>query len=294
MLDRTKVAFNAFWFENLAGRDAVASVCDSLAALGYKGVEWKETCFSGDADISAKLAMAARATRASGLEVTDFVILRNMVDPAVAPNSVADLCSFVRAAAAAGVPLVNTASSGPVMKPASPDHWWVPPSPDWTQSWDTQTRSLEQVLKVAEAEGVVIAFEQVVGAIVHDYPSIVELLRRLDSPSLALTFDPSHHQIYGGDVGYAIRRLGPRIRHVHVKDAVGCPGQIGRDFLFPLLGEGSIDWSEFFTALDDAAYGGWLSIEFESFKYMADVLKGDAVEAARLSITNYKALAGIP
>ena len=62
--------------------------------------------------------------------------------------------------------------------------------------------------------------------------------------------------------------------------------------MFPILGEGAINWQEFFAALDDISYTGWLSLEFESFKYMNEVLRGDALEAARLSMRSYKALAG--
>jgi sugar phosphate isomerase/epimerase len=292
MLDRTKVAFNAFWWENLDSEDKVAAVCEGLSALGYRGVEWKETCFGAGNETASKLAMAARATRNAGLEVTNFVILRNIADPEAAAKSVEDMCQFVRAAAAAGVKIVNTASASALRKPLDPDDWWKADSPDWTTSWDTTEKSLRAVLAVAEAEGVTIAFEAVVGNLVHDYYSTLELLRRLDSPSLALTMDPSHYALHDNDIGWAVRQLGPKIRHVHLKDTVGRAGAFPRDFLFPVLGEGIINWKEFFTALDESSYHGWLSIEFESFKYMAEILSGDAMEAARLSMRSYKALSG--
>lgn len=294
MFDKSKVAFSAFWFEGLRSPDDVTRVCDDLAALGYRGVEWKETCFGSGRDACDRLKMADEATRNAGLEVTDFVILRNLTDLERSDATVEEICQFVRASSAAGVNLVNTAS-GPVIPKSVPgDQWWRPGAPDWQKSWDSMEKTLAKVLKTAEAEGVTIVFETILGSLVHDYYSTLELLRRLDSPSLALTMDPSHYLVHDNDIGWAIRQLGGKIRHVHVKDAVGRPGVFGRDFLFTVLGEGAINWQEFFAALDDIGYSGWLSLEFESFKYMNEVLHGDAREAARLSMCSYRALVSEP
>lgn len=293
MLDRTKVAFNAFWFEGLDSDEKVGRVCEGLTEMGYKGVEWKETCFPPGNDIRSRLQMAVRASKAAGLEVTDFVILRNLGDADTVAKSTDEMCEFVRASAAAGVNVVNTGSVGVARKSVPDEDWWMPAGPDWTNTWDMFEKALGRVLKVAESEGVVVAQESIAGCLVHDYYSTRELLRRLDSPNLGVTFDPSHYVIHDNDVGWAIRNLADKIKHVHVKDAVGHPGAIGRDFLFPVLGEGATDWKEFFDALDDAGYDGWMAIEFESFKYMAQVLKNDGMEAARLSMRSYKALAGI-
>lgn len=290
--DPSMIAFNAFWWEALDSEVKIASVCESLAELGYRGVEWKDTCFGGNDDIIQKLRTAARITRASGLDVTDFVILRNLVDPVHAAKSTEDVSNFVRAASATGVRLVNVASSPAVRRPVPVEEWWLTSRPDWAVSWDTLERSLGEIIEIAESEGVVIAFEAAAGTLVHDYNSTRELLRRLGSESLAITMDPSHYVLHDNDVGWAIRQLAGKVRHVHLKDAVGRAGTLGRDFLFPILGEGLVDWKEFFGALNEVSYDGWLSVEFESFKYMHEVLDGDAVEAARLSMRSYKALTG--
>jgi len=290
MFDRSKIAFNAFWFEGLDTPDKIKSVCNGLAEIGYRGVEWKETCFSGDADIFAKLKMAADASRECGLYVTDFVILRNLANPETAPKAADDLCTFIRASAESGVKVVNTASSAPVPKSLPPEEWWRPEESDFTKSWDTLESSLTKAVKVAEKEGVFIAFETIFGTLVHDYYSMAELLRRIDSPYMAVGFDPSHHIIHNIDIRWAIKTLGDKIKHVHVKDAVGNPGRFGKDMLFPILGEGAVNWQEFFQAFDEINYQGWMAIEFESFKFMAEVLNGDAMEAARLSMRSYKAL----
>jgi protein FrlC len=143
--------------------------------------------------------------------------------------------------------------------------------------------SLQKLCDVAEKEGVDLALEAVMGNLVSELGTTLELFKRFDHPRLKLTFDPSHYVLAGQDVGMAIRRLGPKIRHVHFKDAVGRVGSLGKDFLFPFLGEGNTDWQSFFSALKDIGYDGVLSIEFESFRYMNIILEGDAAEAARTS-----------
>jgi len=50
------------------------------------------------------------------------------------------------------------------------------------------------------------------------------LLHRFDSEFLAVNMDPSNFRLYDNDVPWAVRRLGSKIRHVHLKDVVGRPG----------------------------------------------------------------------
>ena len=139
-------------------------------------------------------------------------------------------------------------------------------------------------MKVAAECKVYLVVEAVVGQMAHDYYSTLELMRRFDSQYLALTLDPSHYLLHRNDIPWAIRQWGDKIKHVHLKDAVGHPGEFGIDFLFPILGEGAIDWNGFFKALDDIDYKEVISAEFESFRYMNDVLGNDPVKAAELTM----------
>ena len=75
--------------------------------------------------------------------------------------------------------------------------------------------------------------------------------------------------------------MGNRVRHIHVKDAVGRPGTLGEDFVFPFFGEGRVDWRAFFDALSKVEYQGYLSLEFENEAYFNNVCGGDWGLAAR-------------
>jgi sugar phosphate isomerase/epimerase len=65
-----------------------------------------------------------------------------------------------------------------------------------------------------------------------------------------------------------------------VKDSFGRPGALGRDFEFPILGEGIVDWKRFFTCLREVDYDGYLSLEFENDTYLRNVCNGDWTKVA--------------
>ncbi len=151
-------------------------------------------------------------------------------------------------------------------------------------AWDMVRAAFDVLVPLAQDCSVVLTVEGVFGHLVHDYYTTLELLRHYDSPSLGINLDPSHGVLVGNDPAWVVRQLGPRIRHFHLKDAVGRPGMFGETFIFPLLGEGVVLWADFFAAVDDIGYDGYLSVEFESWDYYRQVLDSDPVEAARLSL----------
>ena len=53
-----------------------------------------------------------------------------------------------------------------------------------------------------------------------------------------------------------------------------------------------MNWSEFFAALEQIDYRGFCSVEFESFDYYRQVLRGDPEAAARLSMEQVTSLLG--
>jgi sugar phosphate isomerase/epimerase len=148
------------------------------------------------------------------------------------------------------------------------------------QAWKAVVDSLSEVVAVAEKSGVVVTVEPVFGMLVHDYYTVRELLGYFDSRHLGVNVDPSHFALYGNDPAWAVKRLGKRVKHVHVKDAFGRPGVFGETFSFPFLGEGVIDWRAFFAALRDVGYQGFLSLEFENDSYLNNVCDGEWSVAA--------------
>jgi sugar phosphate isomerase/epimerase len=111
------------------------------------------------------------------------------------------------------------------------------------------------------------------------------LIDHYRSPFLGVNYDPSHDILSGHfDVGWMIRQWGiKRIKHIHLKDAAGI--QNNGQFIFPLIGEGHVNWASFFEALREIGYQGYSSVEFESFAYLKTILNNDMAAAASMSFS---------
>jgi sugar phosphate isomerase/epimerase len=89
--------------------------------------------------------------------------------------------------------------------------------------------------------------------------------------------------LYGNnDEPFIVKSWGKKIFHVHVKDAVGVAA--GGKFVFPLLGEGNVDFPAFFRALEEIGYDGCASVEFESWAYRRNILGNSHAASAKMCL----------
>jgi sugar phosphate isomerase/epimerase len=268
-----------------------AGVVGTLAELGYDGVEWTLGHFNPQSHSPAELARVADVTRAAGLGISELVVQQDLVqrDAGALDARCRLVEDCIKAAADNGITALNLFTGPEPWNAAAPQ---LGAGISQGEAWDLVCGALERLLAVATEARVYLAIEAVWGMLARDYYTLQELLRRVPSPWLAVNMDPSHFALYRNDVPYAVRQLGSKIVHVHLKDAIGLDTRQAGDFIFPLLGEGIVDWTGFFGALDEVGYDGYCSVEFESFTYYNQVLKGDVREAARLSLQQVRALGG--
>lgn len=101
----------------------------------------------------------------------------------------------------------------------------------------------------------------------------------LDPATVGLALDTAELTVAGQDVAGWLRRFGPRVWHMHLKDALAVDtldeyrapnaeralllagGQRGIGRWFSELGTGLVDWPAVMGALRDTGYGGWLIVE---------------------------------
>ena len=273
-----------------AGMEA-AQVVGTLAELGYDGVEWSLAHFNPQAHSPEELARVADTTRAGGLEISEIVVQQDLVqrDASRMDASCTLIEDCIKAAADNNVPALNLFTGPPPWDPGAPQ---LGQDISHGEAWGLVRQAFERLLPLAEDRQVYLAVEAVWGMLARDYYTLQEFFRQVDSPYLAVNMDPSHFALYRNDVPWTVKQLAPKIVHVHLKDAIGLDTRQPGDFIFPLLGEGMIDWTAFFGALDEIGYEGFCSVEFESFTYYNTVLKGDIKQAARLSMEQIKALTG--
>ena len=95
-------------------------------------------------------------------------------------------------------------------------------------------------------------------------PVLVQLLQKLNRANVGVNFDPANMILYDkGNPIEALRRLGPWIKQVHIKDATRTkvPGTWGEEVP---VGTGEVDWRAFFSALRELNFGGDFVIEREA------------------------------
>ena len=266
-----------------------AEVADALAGLGYEAVSWPFARIDPDNRTDTDRRQLLTDTRAAGLAVSEWIVQLDFVhlDPEVRHARVELAAAAIRAVAELDMSAQPFRAPVNLFTGPAP---WDPGAPrlgqDLTEgaAWDMVRAAYDVLVPLAQDCGVSLAVEGVFGHLVHDYYTMLELLRHYDSPALGINLDPSHGVLVGNDPPWVVRQLASRIRHFHLKDAVGRPGMFGETFVFPLLGEGVVPWADFFGAIDDIGYEGYLTVEFESWDYYRQVLHNDPVEAARLSL----------
>lgn len=271
------------------GRMQAEEVLESLSELGYKAVEWTLSHFNPGTKSTDELKKLVELTKSFGMEISEVVVQQDFVtfDESARKDRVELVKRCIKAAGDVGVEVLNV-FTGPAA--------WDSKAPKLFadiqegQAWEMVLGAYDELVPLAEKSGVYLAIEAVFSMLCRDYYTTRVLIDHFDSPHLGVNMDPSHYVLYRNDAAWAVRQFGDKIKHVHLKDVVGVPGESGKAFLFPLLGEGMVDWGAFFQALDDIGYEGYASVEFESFTYGRQILNNDPVKTAALSMEQVKRL----
>jgi sugar phosphate isomerase/epimerase len=113
--------------------------------------------------------------------------------------------------------------------------------------------------------------------------ALLQLLQKLDRPNVGVNFDPANMILYDkGNPIEALRTLGPWIRQVHIKDAIGTRkrGTWGQEVP---VGTGQVDWPAFLGALSEIHFKGSLVIEREAGERVKDICRAkEVVEQAKV------------
>jgi sugar phosphate isomerase/epimerase len=234
---------------------SIEQVAHAATSLGYDGVELRllDGNVIDPAADRAKVEQAVARCRAAGVEVCalDSSCTFNHADPGARERQVADLGRWIDLARDLQVPLVRV--FGGHARPGL-----APEPPEVVNGWVAE--ALARAAPAAEQAGVTVVLET------HDAFSsarrVADVLQRVNSPRVAALWD-SHHPYQMGETPQdVIDALGPRIAHVHVKDARRTTPD-GSDWQLVLLGEGEVPVREQLQALARHGYNGYISVEWE-------------------------------
>ncbi|MEO7912878.1 MAG: sugar phosphate isomerase/epimerase family protein [Roseiflexaceae bacterium] len=219
------------------------------ARIGYDGIEPRigsNHAHGIELDISAAQRRAIREqVAASGVALCCVATGCKYADPASAPGMVEDTRRAIALAADLGVPRLRV--FGGAIGQGLPR----------TQAIELVADSLGAVAEEAQQHNVTICLET------HDDwtdpEHVAEVLRRVDSPAVAVNWDYQHTtRIAGTSVDQAFTTLQPWIKHVHFHDGVNRADKL----IFLPVGAGDYDNRRVIELLLGTSYSGYLSGEW--------------------------------
>ena len=256
-----------------------AKLASFIRGAGYDAVELiDDIIFSPDRP-AGYVDGLLKACKENGIVISEVLVQHDLVlpDPAARKAQREMIINNIARVSDMGVDTANL-FTGPV--PWDPSSLKVGASVSYGDAWNMVFEAFDEIIPAAEKYGVRLAVENVWGMIAHDFYTNYFLQTHYGSKNLGVNLDLSHDTLYGiNDPAFVIRQFGrDKIFHVHLKDAVGIP-EDGK-FIFPLLGEGNVNFKALFSALDEIGYDGVVSVEFESWKHRGVMWGGEHSKAA--------------
>jgi sugar phosphate isomerase/epimerase len=117
---------------------------------------------------------------------------------------------------------------------------------------DAEIKRLRALVRLVEAEGLVLTVVTRTGTLTETPAGAVELCQRV--PGLGLTLDPSHY-INGPHQGGSYDEVFPYVRHVHLRDTGRAPGKFQ-----VRVGQGEIEYGRIISHLERQRYDRLLSV----------------------------------
>ena len=246
-----------------------ATILDEIARLGFEGTQLGHG-FPEGAELRAALAArdlrlaevyAALPATAAGLAVDALAIGRERLRLLVDGDGDV-LCVAIDGSPERDQRAGRAAGDG---------------TPRFTdEAWDGLADVLHTLADETIAAGHRLAFHPHAGTFIETPAEVDRLVEMTDPATVGICLDVGHYLVGGGDPVEALRRLGERVTHVHLKDvdpivledlrsgALDGLGQAVRARIFTELGAGILDLLGCLRALADRDYAGWLMVEQDS------------------------------
>ncbi len=246
MADRFPLAFSTLGCPDWTLETAAAQA----AAHGYRGLEIR--LLDGEvipADLPPERRRAIRETMARyNLQIVGLGLSTRFSspDPAERQANLALLERYLALANELEVPMVRTFGGN-----VHPDH-----TLGETVTWLAD--ALNAAVPAAERYGVDIVLET------HDAfcrgADVAKVLARVDSPRIGAIWDVHHPYRMGESIEETWQYIGPRVKHVHIKDARRRPDG---SWQLVLLGKGEVPCRAAVELLHREGYQGFVSVEWE-------------------------------
>ncbi len=218
---------------------------DEIAALGYPGIQLRANATKEFADARALEALLAQ-------HKLTFVALSSGVttlDPAKEKETVEEHAANAKYLHDAGgkyLQVIGAFAKGRTYTQA-----------DYRQ----QGAQLTEIGKRAAEYGIQTGFHNHMGSIGQTPEAVDAILAAADPRYVKLELDVAHYYQGGGDPAAAIRKYGPRVLFLHLKDVR--PASTKDGYEFTELGQGKVNFEQVFAALRTIDFRGWGVVELD-------------------------------
>lgn len=117
-----------------------------------------------------------------------------------------------------------------------------------------------------------------VGEVICSVDSLLRLIEHVDRPNFMANFDTAHFSAQRENVPLALMKLKGRFANVHLADN----NPVNTEHL--PIGEGVIDWREFFRVLKGIGYDGYLGLDLGVTRSLVRAYRSSVEQVKKLAI----------
>ncbi len=139
----------------------------------------------------------------------------------------------------------------------------IPLGFEWRLVWDALVASCRECAHIAAGYGKTVIMEPRVGEVICSVDSLLRLIEHVDRPNFKANFDTGHFSAQRENVALALTKLDGKFANIHISDN----DPINTEHL--PIGDGEIDWQEFFRLLKNMNYSGYLGLDLGMSKTLA-------------------------
>ena len=140
----------------------------------------------------------------------------------------------------------------------------IPKDFDWERVWHALVDSSQRCADVAAEYGKTVMMEPRVGEVICSVDSLLRLIEHVQRKNFKANFDTGHFSAQRENVPLALAKLRGKFANIHISD--NDPANCEH---LP-VGEGTIDWREFFRVLKEMKYDGYLGLDLGRSKSLPD------------------------
>lgn len=138
---------------------------------------------------------------------------------------------------------------------AGNDRVRIPGGFRWDRVWNALVRSCRDCAGIAADHGKTVIMEPRVGEVICSVDSLLRLIEDVGRPNFKANFDTGHFSAQRENVPLALMKLEGKFANIHIAD------NNPTDAEHLPIGDGAIDWEEFFRVLKGLGYEGYLGLD---------------------------------